>query len=252
MKQFWKAGLALAVLLAIAGAAVGIVSAQSGGDATSTPEASATDTPDTSKLGRPHIFEGYLAQLAENLGVSEDELKGTMKDTANELVDAAAADGTLTDEQATRLHDAINNGDFPPFGPGPGFGHGPGRHPFLAHNIVGNVADFLGISQEDVVTALMDDQSLAQIAEDHGKTRDELKAYLSDEFNQTVDDLVANKGLPQERADEMKQNFAGHLDDLIDHVGAPGPGKRGFIEPNGGFMMPGDVTPSDEGASTTF
>src|SRR3972149_407809 len=67
----------------------------------------------------------FIAKLAEKLGVSEDELKTAIKDTRIEMIDEAVADGRLTQEQADRLKERVEEGGIG-FGFGPRFGEG--RH----------------------------------------------------------------------------------------------------------------------------
>jgi len=52
------------------------------------------------------------------------------------------------------------------------------------------VATFLGISQSDLQTALKNGQTLAQIAQAHGKTSADLKTYLMNQASQRIDKLL--------------------------------------------------------------
>jgi hypothetical protein len=80
---------------------------------------------------RKQLFD---QKLAEQLGISVDDLKAARVAVAEARIAERVANGDLTQEQADRLLEAIRNGEEPPFGPGRGgFGHhGPGglRHWF--------------------------------------------------------------------------------------------------------------------------
>src|SRR3989337_2402514 len=119
MRNFWKAGIAAFVLLAIAGTAAGIVAAQTGGstpDATATPKSSSDATP----AKKDTLRDQFLDNLAGKLGVSRADLDTALSQTALDMVDKALADGKITDAEAQRIRAKINSGDFPLFG---GFGH---------------------------------------------------------------------------------------------------------------------------------
>lgn len=240
MRNFWKAGIAAFVLLAIAGTAAGIVAAQTGGS-----------TPDATPTEKDTLRDQFLDDLAGNLGVSRAGLDTALSQTALDMVDKALADGKITDAEAQRIRERINSGDFPLFG---GFGHrGRGHMGFgggMGFGMIGcgakleAVAVFLGVDASVVRDGLMNDQSLAQIAEANGKSRDELKSFLIDNVTTKLNQAVADQDITQKRADEALQNFKDHVDDLIDHKGAPFRGGPHF---HGGY--PGDMD-GDQGNST--
>lgn len=65
-----------------------------------------------------------------------------------------------------------------------GFGVGPGG------GLVDSVATYLGITQSDLHTALGNGQTLAQIAQAHGKTSADLKSYLLSQESPQIDKLL--------------------------------------------------------------
>lgn len=78
------------------------------------------ERPDPSKLD---------AALAEELGVSEDELAEVRQTEAKQHLDQAVEDGAITEKQARKLRKQIESGKMPRGGPhpgGPGGSHGPG------------------------------------------------------------------------------------------------------------------------------
>jgi hypothetical protein len=162
----------------------------------------------------------------------------------NEDIDAAVASGDLTQEEADRLKErleALPEGALgPPFGHfkrgvpmGPGeFKRGPGRgmhfgFGFALPGELDELAGFLGITPEQLREELgADGATLATVAEAHGKSRDDLKAFLLEAANERLANAVSEGDLTQERADEIRTRLEEHLDDVIDH-GFPGFGGRG-------------------------
>jgi hypothetical protein len=66
------------------------------------------------------------AALAEELGVSVDELTEVRKSEMKQRLDQAVEDGAITEEQADEIRDRIDSGELPPGGP---HGGGPGGPP---------------------------------------------------------------------------------------------------------------------------
>jgi hypothetical protein len=228
-------------------AAVGFVSAQEN-DATPEAEEAPSEeaAPEGGMIAKGRIFEGFREKLAENLGISEEELTQAFEDTALALVDEAEADGDLTTEQADRLRERIEEGGFPLLPP-PHVGGCRGG------GLVRQTAEFLGIEVETVVEALRDEQSLAQVAEANGQTAEALSAHLVGELEARLTKAVENERLTQEQADEMLANAKEHIDEAINETGPlacsfkhhhfPGPGKfGGDLEPPGDEAVPNEET----------
>jgi uncharacterized protein YidB (DUF937 family) len=236
MKQYWKIGLVVAVVLAFGAMVTGIVAAQTSESTPSATDDSATATPgtddnDTTDPGSGDVAsdketrrDEYLDALAANLGVTREALDQALTDTALEMVDQALADGKITEEEAANIKERINSGDFPGMGFGPhvGFGHGfeKGFHRGFHVGVkIDDLADFLGVEKADIREALANGQSLAEIAEANGKTRDELKAHIMSNTQERIDEAVANGDLTQEQADEKLQRVEEMVDNLINQSG---------------------------------
>ena len=268
MKRYWKAGLAAAVVLGIAATVTGIVAAQTG---TSTPGATSTqakstatassnpDATSTAKNGaadatpeaKGELRDDFLNSLVDNLGVSRDALDKALAETGNDMVDKALADGKITQAEADAIKAKIASGDFPPFGFGFRHGYKDGfQHGFHAGVKLDDLANFLGVDVSVVTDGLRNNQSLAQIAEAHGKTRDELKSYIISNVTDRLKQEVKDGNITQAQADEKLQNVKDNVDNLIDHAGLPfhGPGP-GFGMRGGPDMCgPGGYDNDDEGA----
>ena len=231
MKRMWKVGIAVVVMLALGGVAAGIVAAQtSGGTATPAGQSATPSDQNATPAGkRPALIEDFLSKLAANLGISEDELKQAIRTTGSQLLDQAVADGKVTEEEAAKIRDRIESGDFPIFpfgGHGPGHGHGPHHGPgpgfglgLMNGDLIKQTADFLGVDRETVIDGLQNDQSLAQIAEANGKSADGLSSYLYDQLKTTLDEAVANNRITQEREDSILSNAQARIDEAINRTG---------------------------------
>src|SRR6185295_17871443 len=95
---------------------------------------------------------------------------------------ARVASGELTQAQADQIKQQIANApaDAPFFGGGPG-DHGRGG-PGFGGGDPAKIADFLGITADQFHTEIdATGATLATVAQAHGKSRDELKAFLTDE-----------------------------------------------------------------------
>lgn len=188
----------------------------------------------------------YLQKLAGKLGVSVDALTAAIKATNLEILDEKVASGDLTQEQADAARSRIENGDGPLFGFGGPRGHGPGHGPGDDQAVAG----FLGIDEATFGTEEQAGKSLATIAADHGKSRDELKAFLTEQEKAELAQAVTDGKLTQAQADEHLAQFSTKLDQRIDSIHAMGDGgpRGGF---RGGPPAPGAPAPSSGSSTTT-
>jgi hypothetical protein len=160
--------------------------------------------------------DAFVESLAEHLGVSTDELEDAAKAAAIDQVDAALAEGRITEEQAEELKERIEEGDAPLFGPplvgGPDVHHGG----VVFVDGLDAAAEYLGLGEEELRERLEEGQSLAEIARAEGKSVDGLKQALLDEAEQSVDEAVEDGELTRERADEILERLREHIDDFVD------------------------------------
>ena len=98
------------------------------------------------------------------------------------------------------------------------------------------LATFLGISLDQLESELSADGATpASVAEAHGRTREELKTFFTEQQQAQLSEAVTAGTMSQEDADQMLESFASRIDDIIDG-NAPfggGPGAGG-ITPGGG------------------
>lgn len=252
-KKTWAIAFAGALAVAVVGA--GVVMAQ-------TPPSGGTGT-------------SFLDRVAQKLGIDTPKLQTAIKDARTDQIDQSVANGDLTQKQADALKNKIANspdglGFGGPggrgFGPGEfgkggplgfafGLGFGPGMNPNDAAQML---ADFLGISADQLKTELgATDATLATVAGAHGKSRDDLKSFITSGAKTKLDAAVANGDLTQKREDEALAALTAHLDTFIDGKFGFGGGGHGFkfrFGGPGGGAKPGAApgTPGQSGTSANI
>jgi hypothetical protein len=153
--------------------------------ASPTGDFAASTDPLTEFLGVPvesvltEFFSGKsLAQIAEANGKTRDELKAFLSEqmTANldGMIDAKMDDSMGHDDMGDMgdMDDMGNMGDM-------GLSMGSDA-----------LETFLGITADELHTAMSEGSSLAEIAEANGKTRDELKTFLTGEMGESLDFMI--------------------------------------------------------------
>jgi hypothetical protein len=241
-KKFLTGGLAAVALTAAVG---GAALAQT--PPTATP--GGTTPPD-----RQQRAEEFLSALASKLGKSAAEIRSAVTAVQKERVAADVTAGRLTQAQADQLNQRIDQaGGLDFFGKGPGGrGHhgGPGGLGLGERGGVGGaeLATFLGVQPQEVMQALQSGKTLAQFAQEKGKTRDQLKSFLTTQEKTRLDQAVAAGRLTQAQADQRLADLSTRLDQMIDRTGPAGgpggPGGRGRRGP-GGLGTPGAPAPQN-------
>jgi carboxylesterase type B len=208
-------GAAVSVLAA--GIVTGVVSARP--NEQQPPSPTATATPNARQQQAQQRADEFIERLARNLGVTTDRLRDALKQTALEEIDRAQAEGRLTPEQAARARERINAGNLGGFGFGFGVGPG-GKHGMglgigrIAHE---ELAQFLGITPEQLRTELPG-KSLAQVAQAHGKTVDQLKNFIIQNTQQELAQAVQQGRITQQQADQALQRLRERIDDIVNRV----------------------------------
>lgn len=226
----------MAALLALAGVAAGIVVAQTGGG-TSTPTQSATATADNSTATaasstpssstpsaatpgkKQQLLDDFLSKLAANLGISVDQLKQALTTTGGQMLDQAVADGKITQAEADKIKTKMKSGDAPLFPFMGRHGRGPGCERSPGGDLVKQTAGLLGVDRQTVIDALKNNETLAQIAQDHGKTADELSSYVYEQLKSNLDQAVQNNRITQDREDNILSNAKDRINSAINNAG---------------------------------
>ena len=176
--------------------------------------------------------QAILEDAASRLGTTSDELRDALGAAVDAQIDEAVADGGLTQEQADEIkRKRQDSGTVLGFG-----GDGPdGRehHRRIGPHVVGvhtDLADAVGISEQELAERLRAGRTLAQIAKAEGKTTAEVERAVRAAMRSRIQQAVKDGKLTQAQADDMLE----HLDVRVDHLGSL---KGGFF-PHGGPPPP--------------
>ena len=185
-----------------------------------------------------------LAAAAKAIGITEDELR-TELEAGKTIAQVAEAHGVDVDtvidamvtEATANIRDhitALVNGQLPRVREWGHFREGL-RADFA------KVADTIGITTDELKTAIQGGQSLAQVAEAHGKTAQDVIDVLVADATAKIDAKVASGDITSDRATQLKSNLTERITALVNHTG----GFHRFGRGPGGPGDPGD--PSDPG-----
>ena len=115
--------------------------------------------------------DAILGDAAERLDVGTDELRSALSEARLAEIDRAVEEGKLTQEQADRIKEHVEESGLVLGGPGP---HGPGGPP----PFLDDVAEELGISVEKLRQELHSGKTLREVAKEHGKSMADLRKLL--------------------------------------------------------------------------
>ena len=195
---------------------------------------SAQTTPDTTTSEPSGRRADHAARLAETL---------------QPLVD----DGTLTQDQADAVVAALEAAR-PDKEMGPGGRGGPGRRVGLDA-----AATALGVTQEELMTALRDGQSIADVAASKGvDVQVVIDAMVADAQAHLAEE-VASGEITQDQADARLAELTTRLTEMVNSTMPMGPGGPGGPGGRGGPRGPGgpghghgdDAETADDGPDTT-
>jgi len=203
IKRSWRAVAIGGAVFALFAVGVGLAGAQRGPDGP--PSGPGANRPDGGERGA--LREEFATKLAGKLGVSVDALRSAFQSTLEEMrpemherMQAMRErmhermqefrDQHQGDDSTPRHHGMRRFGGPPPgdMGPGMGFrGEGPGGGPGIAgpRQMMGNVAESLGMTSEDLQGQLRQGKSLSQIAQEHGQSPDALADQIVSRIQQT-------------------------------------------------------------------
>jgi AraC-like DNA-binding protein len=164
--------------------------------------------------------QAVLNDVANELGVQPSEVTAALKKALSNRVDEAVEDGRLTQAEGNAIKARINSGNFPLFGlPKQHFGFGPGfgfRHHGPMHEL-SEVAEYLGITQDQLRTQLNQGKTLAQIARDRDKSVDGLVDVIVKDKTARINEAVEDGRLTRAQADEMIADLREHVTDFVNN-----------------------------------
>ena len=148
-----------------------------------------------------------LEMLAQQLGVTVEQLRTATREVRNQLIDQAVAAGRITKEQGDRLKQG------PRMGPGNQQGQGNrgprnqgGMRGFdrsALTDIYATLAGSMGLTKEQLTAELRAGKSLADVGAAHGRTPDMLKNTILTQMKADLQAQVAAGKLNQQTADRI-------------------------------------------------
>jgi polyhydroxyalkanoate synthesis regulator phasin len=179
---------------------------------------------------------GAGATTVPSVQQATDEDSATTDSRGTWLADALAPlveDGTITQAQADAVITALDDARPDRDGFGDRFGGGRGGHIGEGLEVV---AEELGLTTDEIRTALADGQSLADLAAANGSSADALVAVLVAEATAHLDEHVADGDITQAEADERLAEMTERITAMVNGEmptfegrgpGSGGPGGRG-------------------------
>jgi polyhydroxyalkanoate synthesis regulator phasin len=171
----------------------------------------------------------FLTDFARRLGVSPAKVKSAYQGAMADRLDQLVKDGKLTQAQADRMKQHLNDhtmgGRFGGGGPGFGFGDrphhmfgGPGGHPHGGPMVwIHTGATYLGITDQQLMTELRAGKTPAAIATAHGKTAAGLDQALVTAAKKPLDDAVKSGRITQAQATKITTCLTLRIDQLVAH-----------------------------------
>jgi uncharacterized protein YidB (DUF937 family) len=157
----------------------------------------------------------FLERIAEKLGITQEELQAAIQAAATDAVDEALADGRITQEQADKARERIESGKGLR-----GFferrqERREHRRDMVRQSLIESASTALGMTADELKTALKAGNSVADVAEAEGVSLDSVKAQITSDAEAKLDQAVADGKIKQERADAALAKLAERLDDLL-------------------------------------
>jgi len=159
--------------------------------------------------------QAFFDAVAKHLGISSEELEDATKAAAIDQVDAALAEGEITEEQAERIKERIESGETPPFF-GPRFFGERGFHVHAPDGQLSAAADYVGLSVAELRERLRDGQSLADVAKAEDKSVEGLEQAMIDAVKKNLDQAVSEGNLTREQADDVLERIEARIDDIVE------------------------------------
>jgi len=172
--------------------------------------------------------ERFVAETAERLGVTAEELTSAMTEAQFEIIDDGVAEGRLTEEQAAKLKERIEE-----YGPLSVIGRRDRDGRALCHGarlVTGAAAEVLGKEPADVAAAVKSGESLAEQAEAQGMSVEDFKTALLAAVKATLQTKVDEGTITQVQADRIFAGIEENIDRIVNFEGQEG---RGRCHPRG-------------------
>lgn len=208
---------------------------------------------------RQHEPGTRLQTVAEVIGVPVDELRAALAD-GQSIADVAEANGVdpqavvdaLVAEATARLDglEAALPERMADLVEREGWGDGIGRRLPRAAEGLEVAADVIGVSEADLLAALRDGSTLAEVAEANGVEAEAVSDALVEAATEAIDEAVAAGTLDADRAEDLKAGLVERITERVEEGAArrgPGHGRgRGALGRVGPMAVLDDLSDGDD------
>jgi len=190
--------------------------------------------------------DDFVTKLAALLNVDKPTLVTDMKQAASSTIDDAAAAGDLSPNQATRLKERVESGDFSHMGQPMGEGGTGAMHAKMMANraaIINALASKMGMTTDQLQKELQQGKTLHRIGTEHNVSDQDSKAAILSVVQPQLAEAVQNGDLSQKQADAIVKRVQGADLDLARGV----PGLDGGMDHGGHHGMKPTTDQSSNG-----
>jgi len=164
------------------------------------------------------VVPAIADDAADDAGTSESRTFGDRLTRLKEAVAGLVSDGTLTQAQADKVAETLDQSDVfrGPGGHG-GMGGGPGGPAGMRGGMDLSVAaETLGLETDALLDLLRDGSTLADVAEQQGVEVSTLVDTLVAAATERIDEAVADGALEQDRADDLKADLESRISAMVE------------------------------------
>lgn len=159
--------------------------------------------------------ERFISKLSTKLGISGEQLKLALRETAVEIVDEEVAAERIPPERAEQLKQRIAEGK----GPLHIRPHRRAHH--LAHGLHALAARTIGIDLPTLRTELRSGKSIAEVAAERGTSREEVKSGMLSAIDGRLSERVSSGKLTPEQKEARLVKLNQVIDKLLDRKPTP-------------------------------
>jgi hypothetical protein len=155
--------------------------------------------------------QAFLADVAHRLNVSPQQLSSAMKAAMIDRISQEVASGRITQAQASKLEQRINQGKLPlGFG-----GERRGLRRGLLRGELKAASSYLGLSDQQLVTQLRGGKTLAQVAQAQSKTTAGLEQALMTPIKARLDKAAARGRLTSAQETKLLSRVQTRIDKRV-------------------------------------
>jgi hypothetical protein len=180
--------------------------------------------------------QAFINDVAKRLNVSPAQLRSAVKAALTDQLNAEVKAGRLTQAQANKIEQLINQNGRLPFVFAPG-----GPHRFFHVGVRGAghaAATYLGLTNAQLLSDLRSGKSLAQIAQARGKSVTGLKQAIVTAEKTRLERAVSKGRITAAQEQQLLKALSARIGVLVNQtgIGMPPAGGRVFHMPPGGPM----------------